>query len=93
MMECSLHSVRAAGTSRWDQLEASMELTLAVTTGASKSSTGGQKGRGAARKGGKPGHTRSPQTTTGEIMSFPARESLRPAAPAAPSNTSHSRPR
>ena len=34
--------------------------------GTSKSSTGGHKGCGAARKGRKPGHTRSPQATAEE---------------------------
>ena len=36
--------------------------------GTSKSLTGGQKDRGAASKGGKPGHTRSPQATAGGIF-------------------------
>ena len=50
--------------SRWDQEEAPMELTLSLTTGPANLQQVVRSG--AARKGGKPGHTRSPQATAKE---------------------------
>ena len=61
-LHCTLHMLI--------RLQKKKKADIGADDGTGKSSSGGQKGRGAAKRSGNPGHTRTPQATARESRRF-----------------------